>query len=89
MYVLDAEWRFDLVRNVDEAIKMGIPHKNKMHVLITYQPVPIFHKEKIEQFIQELKTVNSISLNYQLYEKETHMGLFLPSLIKGLEWQME
>ena len=72
---------------VIEAIKMGIPNKDKVHVLITYQPFPKFHKEKIEQLIEELKKVNGLTLNYQLYEKETHMGLFLPSFIKGLELQ--
>ena len=74
---------------VIKAIEMGVPKKDNVHVLITYQPVPAFHKEKIEQLITELKKVSNISLDYQLYEKDTHMGLFLPSLIKGLEWQMK
>ena len=74
---------------VIKVIKTGIPKKDSVKVLITYQPVPTFHKEQIERLIRELKERDNISLDYHLYKNETHNSLFLPSFIEGVELQIE
>lgn len=70
---------------VTSKIREGIPKKDKVRVLITYQPVPGFHRTKIEELINELSDKPNIHLNHQLYEHETHNSLFLPSFILGME----
>ncbi|WKK77880.2 alpha/beta hydrolase-fold protein [Marivirga salinae] len=72
-----------------EVIKNGIKKDGAVNILITYQPKPSFHKQKIEALIDELKKIESINLNYYLYEKETHNSLFLPSFMKGINLLME
>ncbi len=70
---------------VTRKIRQGIPKREKVKVLIGYQPVPEFHKSKIEEMIEVLKDHPKIELQYQLYENETHNSLFLPTFILGME----
>ncbi len=70
---------------VTKLIKKGIAKQQKVNVLITYQPIPAFHKTKIEELIEELKKSEHIELNYQLYPNETHNSLYLPSFLKGID----
>ena len=70
------------------AIKRQIPKKGKVDVLITYQPKPVFHQKKIEALIKVLQQFKQVSLHTQLYEHETHNGLYLPSFLKGIELEM-
>ncbi|MEL7003274.1 MAG: alpha/beta hydrolase-fold protein [Bacteroidota bacterium] len=74
---------------VTERISTGIPKNEKVNVLITYQPVPTFHKQKIEELINELKNKRNVSLHYHLYEDETHNSLFLPSFLRAIELEKE
>ena len=52
---------------------------------LTYQPRPTFHKEKIEEFINELSANNHIRLTTRFYEFETHNSLFLDSFYNGIK----
>lgn len=70
---------------VTRRILEGIPKKDKVKVLIAYQPVPEFHRLKVEELIQALQKRSNIDLSYQLYENETHNSLFLPGFILGME----
>jgi predicted alpha/beta superfamily hydrolase len=56
--------------------------KTKIH--LTYQPIPEFHKNKIEELIKELKTNKYIELTTEFYENDTHNSLFLVSFYKGI-----
>lgn len=87
LYLFDpAIWYSD--GEVTEAVKRGIPKDDKVNVLITYQPAPKFHKDKIEHLIRELENRSNIVLNSKLYHSESHNALFLPSFLMGLEMQV-
>ncbi len=70
---------------VTRKVIAGIPKKEKVQVLITYQPVPAFHRSKVEALIETLKGHPNIDLSYRLFEDETHNSLFLPSFFMGME----
>ncbi len=71
---------------VVEKIKQGIPKKDKVKLFISYQPVPKFHSDKIESFLEELKKRDSFDVKYQKFEEETHNSLFMPSFLEGIRW---
>lgn len=53
-------------------------------VHVTYQPIPSFHKEKIEAFIAALRNYPNVTLSTQFYPDATHNALFLDSFYKGI-----
>jgi len=59
-------------------------NKQAARIHLTYQPIPEFHKNKIEGFIEALENDSSITLSKKLYEDETHISLFLDSFYKGI-----
>lgn len=54
----------------------------KIH--LTYQPIPAFHKAKIEAFIAALEENKHIILSKTFYPKEQHNALFLDSFYDGI-----
>ncbi|MGH1339842.1 MAG: alpha/beta hydrolase [Aureispira sp.] len=64
-----------------EQCKVTAPVK----VHITYQPVPIFHKNKIEALITVLEQDSNIELTQQFYPNKTHNALFLDSFYQGIQ----
>lgn len=52
---------------------------------LTYQPEPLFHRTKIEAFIQTLQTVPDLSLSVHCYPEECHNSLFLDSFYHGIQ----
>lgn len=59
-------------------------HRKPVKVHVTYQPVPIFHKNKIEAFISLLEQEPSIELTKHLYPNKTHNALFVDSFYRGI-----
>ena len=59
-------------------------HQKEVTIHLTYQPIPAFHKNKIEDFIKELEKHNTIRLSTQFYKDETHNSLYLDSFYKGI-----
>lgn len=55
-----------------------------VQVHLTYQPIPSFHKEKIEAFIELLEATPTIQLSTQFYPNDTHNGLFIDSFYQGI-----
>lgn len=55
----------------------------RMH--ITYQPKPAFHKQKIEEFIEQLMSIPEFSVTRKCYKEETHNSLFLDSFYTGIQ----
>ncbi|MTI21789.1 alpha/beta hydrolase, partial [Fulvivirga sp. RKSG066] len=70
---------------VTDVVKHGIPNDKNVNVFITYQPVPAFHKQKIEELIEELKKAKNVTLHTRLYTSQTHNSLFLPSYLEGIK----
>jgi predicted alpha/beta superfamily hydrolase len=93
-YILSLENPFEVIHIYDpsiwfsngEVIKRfktkNYSKKTKIH--LTYQPLPEFHKIKIEEFIKELRANEYIDLTTELYENDTHNSLFLDSFYKGI-----
>lgn len=59
-------------------------HRKPVKVHVTYQPVPVFHKNKIEAFISLLEQEHSIELTKHLYPNKTHNSLFVDSFYRGI-----
>ena len=74
---------------VTELIKKGVPKNKNVNVLVTYQPEPPFHKEKIDDLLSELRKINSLKVDSMLYKDESHNSLFLPSFLKGVRLQLK
>ncbi|MEM8908510.1 MAG: alpha/beta hydrolase-fold protein [Bacteroidota bacterium] len=71
-----------------EAIKQitaNLSKDKQLHVFISYQPIPPYHAHQIEFLIHTLQQFENITLTHQLYEKETHNSLFLPSFLDGIK----
>ncbi|MEO1546602.1 MAG: alpha/beta hydrolase-fold protein [Bacteroidota bacterium] len=51
---------------------------------ITYQPIPEFHKKKIERFIELMEADETIILTQQFYPDDTHNSLFMDSFYRGI-----
>ncbi len=93
-YILSLDNPFEVIHIYDPSIwysdgevtdrlkKANIRNKVKIH--LTYQPEPAFHKNKIEEFIGELKKKQNISLTTEFYQHETHNSLFLDSFYQGI-----
>ena len=93
-YLLSMEHPFEVLHILDPAIwysngevierykKANYTQPTTIH--IAYQPIPEFHKQKIEEFIAELKKNPNIKLTTELYPNQSHNGLFLDGFYKGL-----
>lgn len=93
-YILSLDHPFEVMQIYDpsiwysngeviEKLKKSEADRNvKIHV--TYQSQPEFHKTKIEEFIQELKKKEWITLTTEFYKDETHNSLFLDSFYQGI-----
>jgi len=55
-----------------------------MDVFITYQPIPKFHSDKIEELIETLSDYKNINLDHKVYNDESHNSLFLISFNDGM-----
>ena len=93
-YILSLDHLFEVIHIYDPAIwfsdgevtnRIKKKHNLKdVKIHLTYQPIPKFHQEKIEQFILELEKKQNIKLTKKLYQNETHNSLFLDSFYKGI-----
>lgn len=54
-------------------------------VYLTYQPEPVFHRNKVQKFIQALEASPNIAVTAHCYEEECHNSLFLDSFYKGIQ----
>lgn len=93
-YILSLENPFEILHIYDPSIwfsdgevikrfkSKNYTKRTKIH--LTYQPIPEFHKMKIEEFIKELKTNEFIDLTTGFYEKDTHNSLYLDSFYTGI-----
>ncbi|MBB3699190.1 hypothetical protein KMW28_26275 [Flammeovirga yaeyamensis] len=94
-YILSMDHPYDVLHIYDPSIwfsdgevtKKFTSYKrsNNVKVYLTYQPIPEFHKSKIEEFIKELKKDDNILLDVQFYKNETHNSLFLDSFYRGIK----
>lgn len=93
-YILSLEHPFEVIHIYDPAIWFSDgevteqfkknKYKKETKIHLTYQPIPAFHKSKIEEFIKELEANGSIEFTKELYVNETHNSLFLDSFYKGI-----
>ncbi|MCS5489853.1 alpha/beta hydrolase [Algoriphagus limi] len=95
-YILDRQHPFEILHLYDPSIwysdgevtrkLKSNPSIKPVKIHLTYQGKPAFHREKIEEFIQELeKQKESISLSVEFYELENHFSIFLDSFYKGIQ----
>lgn len=74
-----------------EIIKEFQQHQNHLlqpssvRVHLTYQPLPIFHQQKIATFIALLERAPAIQLSKKLYTDKSHNALFLDSFYQGIQ----
>ncbi|MBD0404399.1 alpha/beta hydrolase [Flammeovirga sp. EKP202] len=93
-YLLSLEHPFEVIHIYDpsiwysngEVVKRfnAIDYNQQTKIHLTYQPVPAFHKEKIEEFKKALEGNQYIELTSDLYKDDTHNSLFLDSFYKGI-----
>lgn len=93
-YILSLDHPFEVIHIYDPAIWFSngevtsrfkkYQYKKSTKIHLTYQPKPEFHKNKIEEFINELKKNQNIILTTNLYDSETHNSLFLDSFYQGI-----
>ena len=82
IHIYDPSIWFSNGEVTDRLKKSNSQKEVKIH--LTYQPIPEFHKNKIEEFIAELEKKKNISLTKQFYQNETHNSLFLDSFYQGI-----
>lgn len=93
-YLLSLENPFEVLHIYDPSIWYSdgeVVHQLKeanyskpTKIYLTYQPEPAFHKNKVEEFIEELKSHSTISLDLKFYPDYSHNGLFLDSFYNGV-----
>ncbi len=93
-YILSFKHPFEIIHMYDPSIWYSngevvkkFKEKNQVkatRIHLTYQPVPEFHKSKIEEFIKELEANEQIELTKEFYENDTHNSLYLDSFYKGI-----
>lgn len=93
-YMLSLDHPFEVIHIYDPSIWYSdgevtgrfqhIDYKKETKIHLTYQPVPEFHKSKIEAFIKLLEENKYIILTTELYDSESHNSLFLDSFYKGV-----
>jgi predicted alpha/beta superfamily hydrolase len=95
-YILTMPHPFNVIHAYDPSIWYSdgeVTKKLKSHgknvtpvkVYITYQSIPDFHSNKIEQLIASLKKNNSVEVHFKKFENETHNSLFMESFIEGIK----
>ncbi|MEM1337579.1 MAG: alpha/beta hydrolase-fold protein [Bacteroidota bacterium] len=93
-YILSFENPFEVIHIYDPSIwysngEVIQKFKERNHIKrtkihLTYQPVPEFHKSKIEAFIKVLEANDSVELTIAFYENDTHNSLYLDRFYKGI-----
>lgn len=93
-YLLSLDHPFEVIHMYDPSIwfsdgevitRLGERYSDKhIKIHLTYQPVPEFHKNKIEEFIRALESKKNIRLTKALYPNDTHNSLFLDSFYSGI-----
>ena len=93
-YILSLNHPFEVIHMYDPSIWYSngevtqcfkaIEYKKQTKIHITYQPIPDFHKNKIDTFIKAIQANKNIKVTTTLYKKETHNSLFLDSFYKGI-----
>ncbi len=93
-YILSLDHPFEVIHIYDPSIwySNGEVVKRLQHtsytkitrIHLTYQPEPAFHRNKIEELIEALRKIKSITLTTAFYESETHYSLFLDSFYRGI-----
>ncbi|WP_162555838.1 alpha/beta hydrolase [Reichenbachiella versicolor] len=93
-YILSLNHPFEVIHIYDPSIwfsngEVTISFKKSNYnkpvkIHLTYQPKPKFHREKIDEFIDELSKNKHVQLTTELYEDETHNSLFLDSFYSGI-----
>lgn len=93
-YLLSLEHPFEVLHIYDPSIwysdgevtkrfaETKYTQKTKIH--LTYQGVPLFHKNKIEAFLEALAQNKYIELSSQFYPNDTHNALFIDSFLRGI-----
>lgn len=93
-YVLSLDNPFEVIHTYDPSVwysdgdviervqNATIPKATKFH--LTYQPIPKFHKEKIEELIEVLGNKTNIELTTKFYPEDTHNALYLDSFYSGI-----
>lgn len=74
---------------VIEVIKRRVPKNEEVKIFIAYQPIPEFHRRKIEELISVLHETENIRLNIHLFKEETHNALFLPAFLRAIELEIK
>ncbi len=82
LHIYDPSIWFSNGEVIDRLKKTSL--KNPITIHLTYQPIPEFHKHKIEEFINVLDQQKHITLTKTLYKNDTHNSLFLDSFYKGI-----
>ena len=93
-YILSLDHPFEVMHIYDPSIwysngevidKFLARQKSKrVKIHLTYQPVPKFHKDKIEAFSAELRKVNHVQLSSNFYPNDSHNSLYLDSFYRGI-----
>lgn len=93
-YILSLENPFEVIHIYDPSIWFSngevirrfktTKYTKRTKIHLTYQPIPKFHKMKIEEFIRKLKTNEYIDLTIDFYENDSHNSLYLDSFYKGI-----
>lgn len=95
-YILNRQHPFEILHLYDPSIWYSNGEVTKklknsssiksVKIHLTYQAKPLFHREKIEEFIEELnQKKESIELSVDFYEHENHFSIFLDSFYKGIQ----
>lgn len=93
-YILSLDHPFEVIHIYDPSIwfsngevieRLKATNYNKeVKIHLTYQREPEFHKNKIEEFINELKQHKNVRLTTELYLSDNHNSLFLDSFYQGI-----
>ena len=94
-YILSLDHPFEVIHMYDPSIwysdgettkrfkeRSGYEKSTKIH--ITYQSVPEFHQDKIEELIEELENNKNLIVTKHHYKEDDHNSLFLDSFYTGI-----
>ena len=93
-YILAMDHPFDVIHIYDPSIWFSdgevttkfksVDSHNPTKIYLTYQPVPEYYKNKIEEFIKALKEDTALDVTTKFYEDDSHNSLFLDSFYTGI-----
>ncbi len=93
-YILSLNHPFEVIHIYDPSIWFSngevinrlkeSDYRKDVKIHLTYQPKPEFHRKKIEEFIEELKQHQNVTLSTMFYGADTHNSLFLDSFYQGI-----